>query len=39
VNAEGIEQAAAAFATTAWTLANMDGDLGRVPEAERASRF
>jgi len=39
VNPEGIQQAAAAFATTAWAVANMDGDFGRVPEAERASRF
>jgi hypothetical protein len=39
VSPEGIQQAAAAFATAAWTIATMDGDFGRVPEAERASRF
>jgi hypothetical protein len=39
VSPEGIQQAAAAFATAAWTIANMDGDFGRVPEAERRSRF
>jgi Zn-dependent M28 family amino/carboxypeptidase len=39
VSPEGIQQAAAAFATAGWTIANMDGDFGRVPEAERSSRF
>lgn len=34
-----LARAAAAFATAAWTLAETQGDLGRVPEAQRKSRF
>jgi hypothetical protein len=31
----GIAQAAAAFATAAWMIADMEGDLGRIGEADR----
>jgi hypothetical protein len=33
-----LAQAAAAFATAVWAVAEMDGDLGRVPEAMRKTR-
>jgi carboxypeptidase Q len=36
IDATALTEAAAAYATVAWTLAEMDGDLGRVPESERA---
>ena len=39
VNKEGLAQAAAAFATAAWWAAEMDGDLGRVPEDKRATKW
>ncbi len=35
IDPAGLNQAAAAFAATAWALADMDGDLGRIPETER----
>ncbi len=35
IDSGALSQAAASFATAAWGLAEMDGDLGRVPEAER----
>ena len=38
VDAAQIEQVAAAFATLAWSLAEADGDLGRIPDAERKGR-
>jgi Zn-dependent M28 family amino/carboxypeptidase len=34
-----LAQAAACFATAAWAAAEMDGDLGRVPEALRRERW
>jgi carboxypeptidase Q len=36
IDPKALTQAAAAFATVAWTLAEADGDLGRVPESDRA---
>jgi carboxypeptidase Q len=36
IDSEGLTQSAAAFATTAWTIANLEDDLARVPESERA---
>jgi carboxypeptidase Q len=38
VDAAQIEQVAAAFSALAYLLADSDGDLGRVPEADRSSR-
>jgi carboxypeptidase Q len=38
VDAAQIEQVAAAFAAMAWSLADSEGDLGRIPEAERDGR-
>jgi carboxypeptidase Q len=35
IDSGALSQAAAAFATTAWALAETGGDLGRIPEAER----
>jgi hypothetical protein len=35
IDAEALEQTAAAFATVALATANMSGDFGRIPEAER----
>ncbi len=35
IDAPALSQAAAAFATTAWAIADMGGDLGRVPEEDR----
>ena len=35
IDSGALSQAAAAFATTAWALAEGSGDLGRIPEAER----
>ncbi|HEX3345571.1 MAG TPA: hypothetical protein VHS09_13405, partial [Polyangiaceae bacterium] len=34
-----LAQAAASFATAAWAEAEMEGDFGRIPEAERKERF
>ena len=34
-----LAQVAAAFATAAWVAADMDGDFGRVPEADRKTRW
>jgi hypothetical protein len=34
-----IQQASAAFATAAWTFANMNGDFGRVPESARKEKW
>jgi hypothetical protein len=33
IDPEGLRQAAAAYATAAWTLADTDADLGRAPPA------
>ncbi len=38
IDAAALSQATAAFATMTWALAEMSGDLGRVPEAERDLR-
>jgi carboxypeptidase Q len=35
IDATALTQSAAAFATMAWTIANMDGDLGRVADRDR----
>lgn len=35
IDAAALSQAAAAYATAAWALADSDADLGRVPEADR----
>ena len=35
IDADALAQTSAAFASVAWTIADMDGDLGRVPDAER----
>jgi len=35
IDPEGLTESAAAFATTAWVLADMETGLGRVPEADR----
>jgi Zn-dependent M28 family amino/carboxypeptidase len=39
INKEALEQAAAAFAITAWGIAQMDGDLGRVPEEKHDAKW
>ena len=35
IDSAALSQTAAAFATVAWAIAEMEGDLGRVPEADR----
>jgi carboxypeptidase Q len=35
IDSAALSQAAAAFATTAWAIAEMNGDLGRIPDADR----
>lgn len=35
IDSAALSQGAAAFATAAWAIAEMTGDLGRVPEADR----
>jgi hypothetical protein len=35
IDGAALSQAAATFATTAWGIAEMEGDLGRIPETER----
>ncbi len=39
IDASALSQVAAAFATVVESAADMDGDLGRVPEAKRQSRW
>ncbi len=39
IDASAIAQASAAFATVVYTIANLEGDLGRVPDAKRKSRW
>jgi Zn-dependent M28 family amino/carboxypeptidase len=38
IDPAALSQAAAAFATVAWATAEMDGDFGRVPDAERGKK-
>ena len=39
IDAAAIAQASAAFATVAYTIADLDGDLGRIPDAKRKSKW
>jgi Zn-dependent M28 family amino/carboxypeptidase len=39
IDPDGLAQASAAFATAAWTIAEMDGDFGRLSEAQRERKF
>jgi carboxypeptidase Q len=38
IDPAGLTQAAATYATVAWTIAEMEGDLGRVPESQRSAK-